>query len=104
MKKMQKFGKETLSKSQPREERKNTLSNPQNINLYYIFTQQHKKWVFPTTHTLSNPKNDFPATHTFNKTQNEFPTMGKMEKSTKVVKGNTHELQLHDREKMMDEQ
>ena len=78
--------------SQLHEERENTLLNPKNINIYYIFTQQHQKWVFPAAHTLSNPKNDFPVAHTFNKTQNEFPAMGKMVKSTKVVKGNTQEL------------
>ena len=68
MKKTQKFGKETLSKSQLREERKNTLSNPQNINLCYVFTQQYQKRVFLATHTLGNPKNDFSATHTSSKT------------------------------------
>ena len=93
-----------LSKSQLREERENTLSNPQNVNLYYVFTQQHQKRAFPVAHTLNNPKNDFPPAHTFNKTQNEFPAMGKMEKSAKIVKGNTQELQLREREKLMDEQ
>ena len=75
--------------SQLCEERENTLSNPQNVNVYYVFTQQHQKWVFLAAHTLNNPKNDFPTAHTFRKTQNEFPAMGKMEKSAKIVKGNT---------------
>ena len=47
---------------------------------------------FPTSHTLSNPKNHFPDAHTFRKTQNKFPVMGKMEKSTKIAKGNAQEI------------
>ena len=71
---------------------KNTLSNPQNINLCYIFTQYHQNRFSRAAHTLNDPKNDFLAAHTLSKTQNEFPTMEKMEKSTKTLKGNTREL------------
>ena len=83
---------------------KNTLSNPQNVNLCYVFTQQHQNGFSPAAHTLNDPKNDFPAAHTFSKTKNEFPNLGKMEKSTKIMKGNTEKLQLCEREKIMDEQ
>ena len=63
-------------KLQQGEEDKNPLKKTQIMNPCYTFTRQD---------------------------QNELPAMEKREKTAKIMKGNTHELQLCERAKQMDE-
>ena len=63
------------NKLQLHEEDKMLLKIPQIVNPCYTFTQQD---------------------------QNKFPAMEKMEKTAKIVKGNTQELQVCERAKPMD--